>query len=820
MESGEFKSVLHGLRVVDFSQVRTGAQVSQVLADFGADVVHVEPPGGSPLRSEAAWPFWARGKRSVELNLKDATDREVALGLARQADVVIETYRPGVSDRLGISYEALSAANSRLVYASITGFGRNSPYSHVQGYEGIVAARLGVPWLLKDMVRRPGPAFPAVAFASYPAAQIALHGILAALYEREDSGLGQRVESTLTQGQTVYDTYNWFSRVLATRFGESFKQATRVEEGVPVGGLAYRLMVALTKDGRWLQFSQTTPRLFRAMMRMFGLEWMLDDPKWSTAPEFDTVEQRREFWELLLGKVRAKTAAEWLTEFDKDPNVWGEMFRNDAELLDHPQMLWNKMVAERDDATFGHIRSPGPIAHMNATPAVIDRPAPRPGEHDAAIRAEAAGDAAEKVATAAAPDGQPPLAGITVIELGTYYAAPFAATLLAELGARVIKLEELAGDPHRFMLPMPEVAGIKVLQGKESVAVDLGTPQGREIAHRIIAGSDVVLQSFRGGVAEKLGLDAETIRALNPDIVYLNSPGYGVDGPYARRPAFAPTICAAAGFASRNAGRTIPSGPDLTLEEIKPASLQMFSACASGGNADGLAAVTSATTILLGLLARKRGLGGQDMFTSMLSSSAHALSEVLVVYEGAPTVTPPDSECLGFNALYRLYEAGDGKWVFLAAPSERDWTRLTAALENGATLAADPRFAGTEGRAAHDAELVDVLKGLFATRDAAAWEAELLPRGVACVAVWDGPVEANFIDEDGFARASGFTAEAFHPFLEEVPRLAPLASFSRSASVVGNAGLLGQETENVLREFGYGDEVIAALQADNIIVQG
>jgi crotonobetainyl-CoA:carnitine CoA-transferase CaiB-like acyl-CoA transferase len=815
----EANQVLDGIRVVDFSNVRSGAQISQILADFGADVVHVETPGGSALRHEAAWPFWARGKRNVELDLKAPADLDVARKLAGRADVVIETFRPGVADRLGIGYDALVKTNPRLVYASVSGFGRNSPYAQVQGYEAVVLAKLGVPWMLTDMVARPGPAFPAAAYSSYPATQLALQGILAALYEREDSGLGQRIETTLVQGQTVYDTFNWFARLLAQRFNESFKQVTRTEGGVPVGGLAYRLMVALTKDGRWLQFSQTTPRLFHAMMKMFELDWMFDDPKWKSAPEFDDHETRREFWELLLGKVRAKTAVEWLEAFDTNPNVWGEMYRNDAELLDHPQMLWNDMVAERDDPLLGKIRSPGPIAHLRATPANVGRPAPAPREHDAAVRSEAESQATPSKMPVAEPRGAP-LAGITVIELGTYYAAPFAATLLAELGARVIKLEELAGDPHRHMLPMPEVAGIKVLQGKESIAVDLGTAEGRDVAHAIIAKADVVLQSFRGGVAEKLGLDPVTIRALNPDIIYLSAPGYGVDGPYARRPAFAPTIGAAVGFAHRNAAATIPAHAGLTLEEVKPASLQMFCAGASGGNADGMSAVTAATAMLLGLLARKRGMGGQDMFTSMLSSAAHALSEVLVTYEGAPTVAAPDPGCYGLHALYRLYQAGDGKWLFLAAPTDRDWGRLTAALKGGGDLATDPRFAGAQARAEHDDALVATLAAHFATKGAQAWEDTLLPHGVACVAVWDGPVEANFIDEGSFGRASGFVTQGHHPFLDEVPRLAPLVAFSRSATIAGNAGLLGQETDILLREFGFGQEAIAALHAAGRVVQG
>src|SRR5690606_23846020 len=141
----------------------------------------------------------------------------------------------------------------------------------------------------------------------YPASQLALQGILAALLEREDSGAGQRVDTSLAQGLTVHDTFNWFARVLAQRYSDGFQQAPRVVNGVPSGGLSFRLLIALTKDGRWLQSSQTTARLFREMMKLLGLEWIFDDPTCGSLPDFDDVDQRVEFWETLLNIVRSKT---------------------------------------------------------------------------------------------------------------------------------------------------------------------------------------------------------------------------------------------------------------------------------------------------------------------------------------------------------------------------------------------------------------------------------------------------------------------------------------------------------------------------------
>ncbi|MBO0732703.1 MAG: CoA transferase, partial [Acidimicrobiaceae bacterium] len=255
-------ALLEGIKVLELSNGFPGVLAGQFLADFGADVVAVEPPGGSPLRSQPAWPFWARGKRAVQLDLGDPADRAVVRRLAGRSDVVIVTFRPGVAERLGLDYDDLAHDNAGLVYASVTGFGRHGPLADLQGYEAIVQAKLGVQSVLSDMTDRPGPSFPSAPYASYPAAQLAVQGILAALYERERSGKGQRVETTLVQAITVHDTLSWFSRVVAGRFPDGFAQRPVAVRGVPSGGLSFRLLIALTADGRWVQFSQTVDRLF------------------------------------------------------------------------------------------------------------------------------------------------------------------------------------------------------------------------------------------------------------------------------------------------------------------------------------------------------------------------------------------------------------------------------------------------------------------------------------------------------------------------------------------------------------------------------
>ena len=274
-----YKRQLGGLSVLDVSNTLTGTQITQLLADFGADVIHVEPPGGSDLRKQPAWPFWGRGKRSIVLDLKDPDDAAVARSIAGSCDVLVETWRPGVADRLGLGYAELAKVNPRLVYASVTGFGRDNRWSGMRGYEPVVMAKIGGLDAFSSLSSREGPSFVTSPYCSFSAAQLAVHGILAALVERESSGLGDRVETTLVQGILAHDCWNWLIRTIVARYPDAFAAAPPADPGalVPNSPLFFRLMVGLSSDGRWLQFSQTTDRLWQAYLRAAGLEWTQED---------------------------------------------------------------------------------------------------------------------------------------------------------------------------------------------------------------------------------------------------------------------------------------------------------------------------------------------------------------------------------------------------------------------------------------------------------------------------------------------------------------------------------------------------------------
>ncbi|HET6966385.1 MAG TPA: CoA transferase [Acidimicrobiales bacterium] len=807
---------LEGLKVLDLTTTLSGAHASLLFADNGAEVVLVEPPGGNPLRSQPAAPFWLRGKKSIELDLADGSDRDVARGLALDADVLIETWRPGVAERLGLGYDGLAADNPGLVFGSITGFGRRGPYAHLKGYEGVVQAKIGTFGPL-HLSRRPGPSFCATSVASFGSAQTLNHGLLAALYERETTGRGQRVETTLWQAMTAHDCWNWLIRLVAARYPEAFTAVPRVaeERPVPNGWLSFRLLVGLSKDGRWMQFSQTSERLWLAFMRVLDLEWMLTDPEWKDRHSDPDIDKREAYWEKLLEAVRAKTVAEWYEVFDQEPDVFAELFRTGSELLHHPQIVHDGQAVTVEDPKLGPVLQPGALVKMTETPSATSVPAPALDEHGAELRTRPRPTTQTPPArTLTAPQGSPPLAGVRVVELGTFYAGPYGATVLADLGATVIKVEQLDGDPMRTIVPFPEVGGVKVLGGKRSVAVDIHSPEGREIVYELVRRADIVLRSFRAGVAERLGYGPEDLLRVNPDLIYLNAPGFGVDGPYGHRPAYAPTIGAGAGQASRNLGPTFVQRADLTLDEVKAGSVQMGGAVMSGSNPDANSALAAATGMLVGLLARRRGAPGQSMLTSMLCTAAHVLSDDMVEYEGRAPAPTVDEGIHGFGPLYRLYEAADGTWVFLAAPTEREWPALAATME----LDTDGRFATAAGRQEHAEELATALQERFRRRAASAWEAELTAVDVACVAAANGPSEAVLLEGDqAIARMEGQVVQLEHPVIGEYPRLKALVAFSRSGGTAQGSPLCGQDTDAVLAELGYSEEAVADLRTRGIL---
>ncbi|MFI0961315.1 CaiB/BaiF CoA transferase family protein [Streptomyces sp. NPDC021080] len=807
---------LDGLRVIDLSNHLAGAFCSQFLADAGADVVSVEPAGGNPVRRFPGWPGLFRGRRSVALDISVEADRETLQGLLATADVLVHGLRPSEAAEYGLSAEQLGAGHPRLVTAHITGFGAHNGWSHYKHHEALVYAKAGVMHNKRQLTRRPGPAYVSVPYASWAAAHNAVHGTLAALLERETSGRGQVVETSLVQGIGAMDTYNWFYEMILDRYPGAYSPMDLAYDTDfrPSAPLLYALLIAPTKDGVWLQFAQTAPRLMQAWLKELGLLEVLADPKWAGFPLLPTAELREEFWLEMITRVRQRTLAEWQQAFEHNPDVSAEIFRTPIGAYDHPQVQFEGRALTIDQPGIGPVKQPAPVVFAEGKPIHVPGPAPAVGADSETLRAEATvALAARSSQTVSEGPRTLPLAGLTIVELGTMFAGPYGVTMLTDLGARVIKIESLEGDNIRTLVPFPEAGGAKVLQGKESLAIDANSPEGREIVRAIVAEADIVFQCMRAGAAERMGLDEATVKALNPDLIYVNSFGYGHDGPYALRPAYAPSIGSSSGIAYVDSrGRTVPPQNE---EEVRSVPVVLHSAHAVPVvQADGIAAAAVASTIMLAVYAKKHSRTTfTGLTTTMVGSALNCLNHLNNEYEGAVEAPVVDEEFWGLNALYRMYPARDG-YVFLAAAEAGEWDELVAALKPFVSLASDPRFADEKLRAEHDGDLADVLAGVFATKEPRVWEEELTPQDVGCVAVAEANAE-RVMQGDEFAEA-GFTADAVSPIFDEHRRLAPMVSFSRSLTKADAGCTIGQHTDALLTEFGFGDR-IADLRARKIV---
>jgi crotonobetainyl-CoA:carnitine CoA-transferase CaiB-like acyl-CoA transferase len=363
---------LDGIIVLDLTRLLPGAVATMMLGDFGADVIKIEEPGmGDPARQSRAGIkqpgayFLAtnRNKRSIAINLKQPAGREIFLELAKRADVVVEGFRPGVMDRLGIGYGTLRELNSRLVYCAITGYGQDGPYRGKAGHDInyiSIAGLLGV----NGMEDGP-PAIPGVQIADLAGGSMqAVIGILLALQARERTGEGQMVDVSMMDGSLAM-MFVPFASYLANG-----SQPRRGAEGLSGRYACYQ--VYETADGRYLALGALEPKFWESACRVLGREDFIDQ-------QFVDDEQR-ECIRALSEIFRTKTADQWLAAFEGVDTCLA-LVKDIAEMIDDPQVKHRGLIAEIDHPTSGRIKQIAPAVKLSATPGELRSPPPLLGEH-------------------------------------------------------------------------------------------------------------------------------------------------------------------------------------------------------------------------------------------------------------------------------------------------------------------------------------------------------------------------------------------------------------------------------------------------------
>jgi crotonobetainyl-CoA:carnitine CoA-transferase CaiB-like acyl-CoA transferase len=803
-------AICEGLNIIEVgSGSIAAAMAGMVLADAGARVLKIEPPEGDRLRSHSPSGFlvWNRGKESLIADLRTPEGQGKVRALAVDADVVLEGFSPGTTDGWEIGASALTEANQRLVHCSITGFGPTGPYSRLKGYDSLVAAKAGL-FARGGFGHRDGAIMYPVPWGSFGAAMQSVAGIMSALMVREQTGRGQRLHATLVAG---LDPVDYFVSTLAQLMAKR-GEAPALDARTGLAASRYGVLVC-TRDGRFIQTSTVLPHQAKALCQVAGIGHVVTDPRFAKLPVFDSPELAQEWEDMLLEAFRTEDLDVWLPRLEASSDIAFEIAVTSEEGLDHPQIVHNGDAITVEDSVYGPVRQVGPIGHFAATPCVIRRSAPTVGANAGpfALRdPEASGEPSQSAAT---PAPAHPMDGVTIVEFGYFYAMPYGVSMAAALGARVIKLEDAKGDPHRASFG-PEVGSNKTMAAKESLSLDLQSPRGQELARKVIARADAFVNGFRCGVAERLGLGYEQLKEVNPQLLYVHATGYGCDGPYAHRALYAQAAQAVAGSFGRQVGYWADPAQNagMSVPELKAVVQPRLNQVVDG---DSNAALGVLAALSLGLYHQRRTGQGQFVMTSMIGGNAWCYSDDFCHYEGKPPVPICDDDYYGTGALDRVYEAAGGSWVCLAVRSDKEFDALAHTL-GLPELSSDDRFASEKARQVNDADLIATLTARFQEKPAAEWEALLSHVDVGCVEA-NMKGHAAFTSFDPVLRETGLTLAFDHPMFGSMVRGAPPISFSETPGRVEPPCRRGQHNQAILTELSVGPEEIEQLEADGVI---
>jgi crotonobetainyl-CoA:carnitine CoA-transferase CaiB-like acyl-CoA transferase len=767
------------LTVLDLTDLR-GALAGRLLADLGADVVKVEPPGGDAGRlqgpfagnaagSERSLPFLYRNanKRGVVIDLHDPDGADRFEALCARADVLLENYGLNRRQVLDLAPEAVRERHPHLVHVALSDFGLSGPRAQWRA-EPLPAFASSGALFVSGFPDRPPCWLPG--FAAHDcAAVVGVIGALAALLDRAGSRLGQTIEVSVQEAaiaglnpwQIPLADYNRLYPVLPTA---PPRNADGNYPVIPVADGHVRVLTAGEQHWR-------------------GLVDLLD-----RADAFTGEEWNYAVFRMVNADAIRLVASDALRDRTRADVFAGALARR-VPLT--PINTPDEFVESEQSRKRGYFRRTGfphlgdaPVAVapfvFSSTPVELRRPAPSLDSGTSLGGTPIAPDASPARGTGAAP-AQPALSGLRAVIFGYAAVVPELGVMLAELGAEVIRIESRAHlDLLRTITVEPNTPDRAFTfndasRGQRSVCLDMREPRARELALALCATADVVAENYRGGVLAGWGLDYETVRRVRPDVIYLTSSGFGGTGPLAMAPSFGPLN---ASFAGVNWLWNFPDAP--------------YPAGASLNHPDHVASKLATLAVLAALEHRRRTGQGQSVEMAQSEAAAFLIGERYL--ERSCTGRPPRQQGNADDGAvpHGVYpSAGDDRWCAIAVAGDQAWRRFERCLG----WEPEPRLATLAGRLA-EREAIDRRVAEW-TRLRSPDEAatELQAAGISAMAVV-GPDELR-ADEHLLSRGAIVTVE--HPEVGPERHVASPMRMSRTPVVTAPpAPLLGADTESVL----------------------
>ena len=777
---------LDGIRIIDLTQGIAGPYTGMLLAEQGADVIKVEPPHGDTARGTPGFHIWNRSKQSVVADSATPDGLAFIQQLIATADIVLTDFQPGSDAYQNLNYETLSQNNPSLIYCHLPAFGTTGAHATRYPDDALVAAVSGL--LGSQWSHRDGGVYLVIPIASYGAAFVASSSLAAALFEREDSGLGQQLE------------VSWLAGAFAMNTGAALyhPDIMRLFSGRmnPLGPIpAYRLFKA---HDDWLFVACGNPTFWNKFCLALDQPEWVSDPRYEKAPWGILPEDRDELADRIAAIIETKPRADWL-HILRDNDIPCAPVTSRQEFMDFSQVIHNGLRVELDDPQLGKTVQLGVPIQLSETPGAIQSPAPLLGQHTEEVKKNyERGMMNDEWGTKTASPHQPltarsaaPLEGVLVLDFASYIAGTLGPMVLAQLGATVIKVESLGGDAFRAF-------GFGFLgwnQGKRGLSVNVNSLEGKEVVYDLVRKADVVVENLRPGATTRYGLDYETLSKINPRLIYATVTAFGSSGPDHDYPGFDPLLQSRSGIMRAQGGHAHPP---------------FYLTC---GVCDYAAALLTAYGVSAALYARKKTGKGQHIETSLTAASMAVQSGNFIFYDGRPDMENGGPDLWGTGALYRIYPTADNSF-FVAVTEDSHWKALCSVLDRSELNTqsfADAKNAATESPLAQE------MATLFTQKTTNEWMAVLDTAGVPCAPIL--PLPALF--EDKHIAVNALLTTHTHPQWGDVQQTGVLTKFSRTPAVLPYvAPMLGQHTVEVLQEVaGYSREKIDTLLSDRVIKQ-